>query len=266
MFDLFFLQCKTEIYTSRMRDQPWYSMVLLVILLAAGLGSIFFSFFLRSTIGFLICYSLVVIVAIIVAVLDRRRNKQVNAIAEDYRTQTIGKLEAQLKSQPYRLYHTAGLDWLISCCDQHIQPPQKPSPTSVLPYVFSIFTLAYGLVLKEMTTDDVVLTTLSLLALLLVWEIANRTVVAAWVDWYRNPNKLVYQRLKRDLEYIRVHLPNSKTPNTVPPTRDQASPNPRGPTKGKASPNPRERTKGRTRTNLVNNWVCNAKHPPPVPR
>lgn len=247
MFDLFFLQCKTEIYTSRMRDQPWYSMVLLVILLAAGLGSIFFSFFLRSTIGFLICYSLVVIVAIIVAVLDRRRNKQVNAIAEDYRTQTIGKLEAQLQSQPYRLYHTAGLDWLISCCDQHIQPPQKPSPTSVLPYVFSIFTLAYGLVLKEMTTDDVVLTTLSLLALLLVWEIANRTVVAAWVDWYRNPNKLVYQRLKRDLEYIRVQLPNSKNPQHRPPNQGPSKSQPKGPNKGQSKPQSQGANKGQNK-------------------
>lgn len=247
MFDLFFLQCKTEIYTSRMRDQPWYSMVLLVILLAAGLGSIFFSFFLRSTIGFLICYSLVVIVAIIVAVLDRRRNKQVNAIAEDYRTQTIGKLEAQLKSHPYRLYHTAGLDWLISCCDQQIQPPQKPAPTSVLPYIFSIFTLAYGLVLKEMTTDDVVLTTMSLLALLLVWEIANRTVVAAWVDWYRNPNKLVYQRLKRDLEYIRVQLPNSKNPQHRPPNQGPSKSQPKGPNKGQRKPQSKGANKGQNK-------------------
>lgn len=247
MFDLFFLQCKTEIYTSRMRDQPWYSMVLLVILLAAGLGSIFFSFFLRSTIGFLICYSLVVIVAIIVAVLDHHRNKQVNSIAEDYRTQTIGKLEAQLKSQPYRLYHTAGVDWLISCCDQQIQPPQKPSPTSVLPYIFSIFTLAYGLVLKEMTTDDVVLTTMSLLALLLVWEIANRTVVAAWVDWYRNPNKLVYQRLKRDLEYIRVQLPNSKNPQHRPPNQGPSKSQPKGPNKGQSKPQSQGANKGQNK-------------------
>lgn len=247
MFDLFFLQCKTEIYTSRMRDQPWYSMVLLVILLAAGLGSIFFSFFLRSTIGFLICYSLVVIVAIIVAVLDRRRNKQVNAIAEDYRTQTIGPLEALLKSHPYRLYHTAGLDWLISCCDQQIQPPQKPAPTSVLPYIFSIFTLAYGLVLKEMTTDDVVLTTMSLLALLLVWEIANRTVVAAWVDWYRNPNKLVYQRLKRDLEYIRVQLPNSKNPQHRPPNQGPSKSQPKGPNKGQSKPQSKGANKGQNK-------------------
>lgn len=247
MFDLFFLQCKTEIYTSRMRDQPWYSMVLLVILLAAGLGSIFFSFFLRSTIGFLICYSLVVIVAIIVAVLDHHRNKQVNSIAEDYRTQTIGKLEAQLKSHPYRLYHTAGLDWLISCCDQQIQPPQKPAPTSVLPYIFSIFTLAYGLVLKEMTTDDVVLTTMSLLALLLVWEIANRTVVAAWVDWYRNPNKLVYQRLKRDLEYIRVQLPNSKTPQHRPPNQGPSKSQPKGPNKGQSKPQSKGANKGQNK-------------------
>ena len=247
MFDLFFLQCKTEIYTSRMRDQPWYSMVLLVILLAAGLGSIFFSFFLRSTIGFLICYSLVVIVAIIVAVLDHHRNKQVNSIAEDYRTQTIGKLEAQLKSHPYRLYHTAGLDWLISCCDQHIQPPQKPAPTSVLPYIFSIFTLAYGLVLKEMTTDDVVLTTMSLLALLLVWEIANRTVVAAWVDWYRNPNKLVYQRLKRDLEYIRVQLPNSKNPQHRPPNQGPSKSQPKGPNKGQSKPQSKGANKGQNK-------------------
>lgn len=247
MFDLFFLQCKTEIYTSRMRDQPWYSMVLLVILLAAGLGSIFFSFFLRSTIGFLICYSLVVIVAIIVAVLDHHRNKQVNSIAEDYRTQTIGKLEAQLKSQPYRLYHTAGVDWLIDCCDQHIQPPQKPAPTSVLPYIFSIFTLAYGLVLKEMTTDDVVLTTMSLLALLLVWEIANRTVVAAWVDWYRNPNKLVYQRLKRDLEYIRVQLPNSKNPQHRPPNQGPSKSQPKGPNKGQSKPQSKGANKGQNK-------------------
>lgn len=247
MFDLFFLQCKTEIYTSRMRDQPWYSMVLLVILLAAGLGSIFFSFFLRSTIGFLICYSLVVIVAIIVAVLDHHRNKQVNSIAEDYRTQTIGKLEAQLKSHPYRLYHTAGLDWLISCCDQQIQPPQKPAPTSVLPYIFSIFTLAYGLVLKEMTTDDVVLTTMSLLALLLVWEIANRTVVAAWVDWYRNPNKLVYQRLKRDLEYIRVQLPNSKNPQHRPPNQGPSKSQPKGPNKGQSKPQSKGANKGQNK-------------------
>lgn len=247
MFDLFFLQCKTEIYTSRMRDQPWYSMVLLVILLAAGLGSIFFSFFLRSTIGFLICYSLVVIVAIIVAVLDHHRNKQVNSIAEDYRTQTIGKLETQLKSHPYRLYHTAGLDWLISCCDQQIQPPQKPAPTSVLPYIFSIFTLAYGLVLKEMTTDDVVLTTMSLLALLLVWEIANRTVVAAWVDWYRNPNKLVYQRLKRDLEYIRVQLPNSKNPQHRPPNQGPSKSQPKGPNKGQSKPQSKGANKGQNK-------------------
>lgn len=247
MFDLFFLQCKTEIYTSRMRDQPWYSMVLLVILLAAGLGSIFFSFFLRSTIGFLICYSLVVIVAIIVAVLDHRRNKQANTIAELYQAQTIGPLEALLKSHPYRLYHTAGLDWLISCCDQQIQPPQKPAPTSVLPYIFSIFTLAYGLVLKEMTTDDVVLTTMSLLALLLVWEIANRTVVAAWVDWYRNPNKLVYQRLKRDLEYIRVQLPNSKNPQHRPPNQGPSKSQPKGPNKGQSKPQSKGANKGQNK-------------------
>lgn len=240
MFDLFFLQCKTEIYKTRIRDQPWYSIVLLVLLIASGLGTVLFSFFLQNMVGFLVCYGLVLIVTIIVAVWDHHRNKQVNAIAEDYRTQTIGKLEAQLKSQPYRLYHTAGVDWLISCCDQHIQPPQKSSPTSVLPYIFSIFTLAYGLVLKEMTTDDVVLTTMSLLALLLVWEFANRTVVTALVDWYRNPNKLVYQRLKRDLEYIRVQLSNSKNPQHRPPNKGQNKPQPKGQNKGQNKNQPRK--------------------------
>lgn len=240
MFDLFFLQCKTEIYDTRMRDQPWYSIVLLVLLTASGLGTVLFSFFLQNVVGFLICYGLVLIVTIIVAVWDRRRNQRANAIAADYHAQTIGKLEAQLKSQPYRLYHTAGVDWLISCCDQHIQPPQKSSPTSVLPYIFSVFTLAYGLVLEEMTTNDVVLTTLSLLALLLVWEIANRTVVTAWVDWYRNPNKLVYQRLKRDLEYIRVQLSNSKNPQHRPTNKGPGKPQPKGPNKGQNKNQPRK--------------------------
>lgn len=247
MFDLFFLQCKTKIYKSGFRNQPWYSIVLLVILMAAGLGTVLFSVFLRNTIGFLVCYGLVLIVTIIVAVWDRRRNKQANAIAADYHAQTIGQLEAQLKGHPYRLYHAAGLDWLIACCDQHIQPPQKPCPTSVLPYIFSIFTLAYGLVLKEMTTDDVVLTTLSLLALLLIWEIANRTVVAAWVDWYRNPNKLVYQRLKRDLEYIRVQLPNSKNPQHRPPNQGPRKSQPKGPNKGQSKPQSKGANKGQNK-------------------
>lgn len=240
MFDLFFLQCKTEIYDTRMRDQPWYSIVLLVLLTASGLGTVLFSFFLQNVVGFLVCYGLVIIVTIIVAVWDHRRTQRANAIAADYHAQTIGKLEAQLKSQTYRLYHTAGVDWLISCCDQHIQPPQKSSPTSVLPYIFSVFTLAYGLVLEEMTTNDVVLTTLSLLALLLVWEIANRTVVTAWVDWYRNPNKLVYQRLKRDLEYIRVQLSNSKNPQHRPPNKGPGKPQPKGPNKGQNKNQPRK--------------------------
>lgn len=247
MFDLFFLQCKTEIYTSRIRDQPWYSMAFLVLLLAAGLGSIFFSFFLRSTVGFLICYILLPIVAIIVAVLDHRRNKQANTIAESYHAQTIGPLEALLKSQPYRLYHTAGVDWLISCCDQQIQPPQKPASTSVLPYIFSIFTLAYGLVLKEMSTNEVVAATLCLLALLLMWEIANRTVVTAWVDWYRNPDKLVYQRLKRDLEYIRVQLPNSKNPQHRPPNQGPSKSQPKGPNKGQRKPQSKGANKGQNK-------------------
>ena len=117
----------------------------------------------------------------------------------------------------------------------------------MLPYIFSIFTLAYGLVLKEMTTDDVVLTTMSLLALLLVWEIANRTVVAAWVDWYRNPNKLVYQRLKRDLEYIRVQLPNSKNPQHRPPNQGPSKSQPKGPNKGQSKPQSKGANKGQNK-------------------
>lgn len=247
MFDLFFLQCKTEIYKSRFLKQPWYAIVLVVILMVAGLGTILFSFFLENMVGFGICYGFVIVDTALVYYVDCRRNKQANAFASDYHAQTIGQLEALLKSHPYRLYHTAGLDWLISCCDQHIQPPQKPAPTSVLPYIFSIFTLAYGLVLKEMTTDDVVLTTLSLLALLLVWEIANRTVVAAWVDWYRNPNKLVYQRLKRDLEYIRVQLPNSKNPQHRPPNQGPSKSQPKGPNKGQSKPQSKGANKGQNK-------------------
>ena len=152
MFDLFFLQCKTKIYTNGLRKLPWYFTVLLILLTAASLGTFISSLIFQNVLFAIVCYILVLLLTFITTVLDHHRNKQVNSIAEDYRTQTIGKLEAQLKSQPYRLYHTAGVDWLIDCCDQHIQPPQKPAPTSVLPYIFSIFTLAYGLVLKEMTT------------------------------------------------------------------------------------------------------------------
>lgn len=247
MFDLLVLQCKTEIYKFRFLKQPWYAIVLVVILMVAGLGTVLFSFFLENMVGFWICYGFVIVDTALVYYVDRRRNKQANAFAADYHAQTIGQLEALLKSHPYRLYHTAGLDWLISCCDQRIQPPQKPSPTSVLPYIFSIFTLAYGLVLKELTTDDVVLTTLSLLALLLVWEIANRTVVAAWVDWYRNPNKLVYQRLKRDLEYIRVQLPNSKNPQHRPPNQGPSKSQPKGPNKGQSKPQSKGANKGQNK-------------------
>lgn len=247
MFDLFFLQCKTEIYTNGLRKLPWYFTVLLILLTAASLGTFISSLIFQNVLFAIVCYILVLLLTFITTVLDHHRNKQVNSIAEDYRTQTIGKLEAQLKSQPYRLYHTAGVDWLIDCCDQHIQPPQKPSPTSVLPYIFSIFTLAYGLVLKEMTTDDVVLTTMSLLALLLVWEIANRTVVAAWVDWYRNPNKLVYQRLKRDLEYIRVQLPNSKNPQHRPPNQGPSKSQPKDPNKGQSKPQSKGANKGQNK-------------------
>lgn len=243
MFDLFFLQCKTEIYKNRIRDLPWYAIVLLVLLLAAGLGTVIFSFFLRNPVGFAICYGLVVADAFLVAFVDHRRKKQANAIAADYHTQTIGQLEALLKGQPYRLYHTAGLDWLIACCDQHIHTPQKPSPASVLPFIFSIFTLAYGLVLEEMSINDVVITTMSLLALLLIWEIANRTVVTAWVDWYRNPNKLVYQRLKSDLEYIKTQRSASNNPQHRPPNKGQNRPQSKGqnsgPKKGQSKGQPK---------------------------
>lgn len=232
MFDRFFLQCKTEIYKTRIRDQPWYSILLLVLLTAASLGTFISCFFFQNIVCTIICYALLLLVTIIVAVLDHHRNKQANTIAADYHAHIIGPLEAQLKSHPYRLYHAAGLDWLIACCEQHIHPSEKQSPASILPYIFSIFTLAYGLVLKEMSTNDVVLTTLSLLALLLIWEIANRTVVAAWVDWYRNPNKLAYQRLKSDLEYIKAQLPTSNNPQHRPPNKGQNKSQPKGQNKG----------------------------------
>ena len=247
MFDLLVLQCKTEIYKFRFLKQPWYAIVLLLLLIAASLGMFVSSFIFQNAACTLICCGIMLLLTLFVAYLHHPRNKQANPIAELYQAQTIGPLEALLKSHPYRLYHTAGLDWLISCCDQHIQPPQKPAPTSVLPYIFSIFTLAYGLVLKEMTTDDVVLTTMSLLALLLVWEIANRTVVAAWVDWYRNPNKLLYQRLKSDLEYIRVQRQTANNPQHRPPNQGPSKSQPKGPNKGQSKPQSKGANKGQNK-------------------
>lgn len=247
MFDLLVLQCKTEIYKFRFLKQPWYAIVLMIVLMVAGLGTVLFSFFLENMVGFGICSVLLAADILMVYFVDCHRNKQANAFAADYHAQTIGQLEALLKSHPYRLYHTAGLDWLISCCDQRIQPPQKPSPTSVLPYIFSIFTLAYGLVLKKMSTDDVVATTLALLALLLLWEIANHTVVTTWMDWYRNPNKLVYQRLKSDLEYIRVQRQTANNPQHRPPNQGPSKSQPKGPNKGQSKPQSKGANKGQNK-------------------
>ena len=81
MFDLFFLQCKTEIYKSRFLKQPWYAIVLLLLLIAASLGMFVSSFIFQNAACTLICCGIMLLLTLFVAYLDHRRNKQANTTA-----------------------------------------------------------------------------------------------------------------------------------------------------------------------------------------
>ena len=94
MFDLLVLQCKTEIYKFRFLKQPWYAIVLVVILMVAGLGTVLFSFFLENMVGFGICYGFVIVDTALVYYVDRRRNKQANAFAAYLTGKTASEVSA----------------------------------------------------------------------------------------------------------------------------------------------------------------------------
>lgn len=227
MFELIFLEYRKDIYKTRIKDLPLFSIVLLFLFTASGFGIILFAIFARNMLGFLGCYSLFAVICILVAIHDHIWKKQVRDNASTYRRETIGKLKALLNREPYHLYHAAGIDWLVSCCDQRLHMSTPKNSTSMLPFAFSIFTLAYGLVLQPLPTEHIIVTTATILAALLVLDVFNRLVVASMVERYNNPYRLIYQRLKSDLEYIKVQLHAESTPQHAPPSKPSSTSTPK---------------------------------------
>lgn len=215
MFELFFAKYKEEFHKGSLRNLTTTEQIVLAILLLCSVAIIAEVFLKMNQIAILLTFFVIIIDTIVMFIYENRKERQqIDARTRNYKSNTIERLEDLLKNSTYNLYNEDGITWLISCCEENMK---SPKPSSLGSVIFPVFTLAYGVVLKDMTVNDILVTTSVIVILIVIFNILNRYIFAYIFEEIENHDKFLYRCLKSELEYIKIQFLNTRQSSITQP-------------------------------------------------
>ncbi|WP_304509177.1 hypothetical protein [Anaerotignum sp.] len=213
MFYLFFTKYKNTLHRGSFKNISLPEYVMLFVLVVSLLFLLFQSFFGKSVILLLVSLLIIGIDTIIMILYEKKKElNQIDTLTEDYKQNVICTLIDLLKQDTYNLYTAEGIEWLIHSCEIHIEPKQFTSLSST---IFPIFTLAYGIAIKDMTSEKVLTTTIGIIALLVIFAILNKYIFSIIRETLANPDLRLSKYLKSELEYVRIQYRNENEIQTL---------------------------------------------------
>lgn len=205
MFELFFQKYKLTFYKGGIKCLTITELIMLFVLFASSLSILCFSILKIYLFGFLVSSAIIMIDTIVMLIYEKRKQSKIidNQIA-NYK-EGVKELIELLKQEQFNLYTLDGLDWMIKCCQEHIES-KKETASLISTAIFPVFTLAYGVAINSMSTEEIAVITTAFIILIIILNILYKYVIYELVELIQNPDKSLYLSLKNDLEYIKIQF------------------------------------------------------------
>ncbi len=203
MFDLFFQKYKSTFHRGGIKNIETKEWIMLLIIPVSGIFSICFSMFKTNLLASLLFVFAIIIDIILFTIYEHK--KEINNIDKrisNYKENVIKELIILLSDEQYNLYTLDGLNWMINCCEEHIDS-KKENKSLISSTIFPIFTLVYGVIIKNMDIYNIIITTTMIILIIVFFNVLYNNSIH---DLINNPDKTLYQSLKRELEYIRTQI------------------------------------------------------------
>ncbi len=206
MFELFFQKYKLAFNKGGLKSITKAELTMLIVLLISSLSILYYSILKVHLFGFLVSSAIIIIDTIVMLIYEKRKQtKNIDNQITNYNEYVIKKLIELLKQEQFNLYTLEGLDWMIKCCQEHIES-KKETTSLISTAIFPVFTLAYGVAINSMSTEEIALITTAFIILIIILNILYKYVICELVELIQNPDKSLYLSLKNELEYIKIQF------------------------------------------------------------
>lgn len=208
MFEQFFQKYKLTLNKGGMRSITKVELIMLIVLVISSLSILYYSILKIYFLGFFVSSGIIVIDTIVMLMYEKRKQFQnIDSEIAIYKEHVIENLIILLKHEQFNLYSLDGLDWMIKCCQEHIDN-KKETKSLISTAAFPVFTMAYGVAINSMSTKEIALITTAFIILIMIFNVLYKYVICVLVELIENRDKNLYQSLKDELEYIKIQFLN----------------------------------------------------------
>lgn len=209
MFLYFFEDYKEKIYKGSRRKLKWYEILMISLIFLGGLICALFLTLKANyilTLSFFCFYSLYSIGIVIYSNILFNKNRKL--LLKNYKESHIEPLNALLRD--YNLFTLEGIDWAVDCCkDQrnsnHYTNISKPISRYFMTIVYPIVTLCLGLMLKDISKDDVIVF-IGIMIVLFGMGVMSIISLRPAVEFMLFPEKNIVEYMEKDLKYAKTQL------------------------------------------------------------
>ena len=203
MFYYFFTQYKKEILDQHKRKLHIKEIIMLTAIIILTVSLSVSAILQNLVLTSLLSVAMFVVMFVVQKKQTQKEYAQLNENLADFKTTKIAKLESLLKHANYKLYTEDGLDLLITCCDKQILKSTVKLPFQGI--VTSVFLLAYSTVITNITSTEVIASSIIFIICVMVLALFLRGYQPI-VDSIIYPDKAKYIELKNELEYIKTQI------------------------------------------------------------
>lgn len=208
MFEQFFQKYKLTLNKGGMRSITKVELIMLIVLVISSLSILYYSILKIYFLGFFVSSGIIVIDTIVMLMYEKRKQFQnIDSEIAIYKEHVIENLIILLKHEQFNLYSLDGLDWMIKCCQEHIDN-KKETKSLISTAAFPVITMAYGVAINSMSTKEIALITTAFIILIMIFNVLYKYVICVLVELIENRDKNLYQSLKDELEYIKIQFLN----------------------------------------------------------
>ena len=168
MFEQFFQKYKLTLNKGGMRSITKVELIMLIVLVISSLSILYYSILKIYFLGFFVSSGIIVIDTIVMLMYEKRKQFQnIDSEIAIYKEHVIENLIILLKHEQFNLYSLDGLDWMIKCCQEHIDN-KKETKSLISTAAFPVITMAYGVAINSMSTKEIALITTAFIILIMI--------------------------------------------------------------------------------------------------
>lgn len=211
MFYYFFQDYKESVYKASLRKLAWYEVLMLAAFVACVIWLVLcLSLNTQKALtitAFILMLASLAAIAVYAGLRNRNQREQRR---REYKENRIEGLIRLLKSPEYNLYDEESVDWLIACCKNkrannegyQILQTGKRFFSMVL---FPIITLCLGLILKDLSTKEILFFA-GFCGAVLLFLFGIAVMIQPAFTYLMDPDQTVNRYLEDELGYIRTQI------------------------------------------------------------